>query len=255
MSEKGEIHKFWNSRANLLLEAGTKDIISKRLGMQAIAKYVQDGMKVLDVGCGNGVTALELVERHAIDITGFDYAEEMIKAANENLTKKKLTGKCVFFVHDLKNVGVMRGAFDLVYTERTLINLQSWEEQESAIRTIVGLLRPNARYLMCENSQDALDRLNAMRAQAGLDVINTPWHNRYLREDEVESILLTDAKIECIENFSSTYYFLSRIVNAWLSRREGKEPAYDATINKLALNLSPIGDVGQTKLWVWKKNQ
>ncbi len=255
MSDRKKIHEFWNSRANLGSCAGTKDTISKSLEIEAINQYVQDGMKVLDVGCGNGVTAVELSQRHAIDLQGFDYAEKMIKAAKESLKGKILKGKCVFFIHDLKDVGALQGSFHLVYTERALINLQSWEEQESTIRSILCLLKPSGRYLMCENSQDALDRLNALRTQVGLDDISPPWHNRYFREAQVENILVADVKLECIENFASTYYIFSRVVNAWLSKREGKEPTYDAAVNKLALNLPPIGDFGQTKLWVWKKEQ
>lgn len=252
-NEEKEVYKFWNNRAGLGIEAGTKDTVCKRLEMGAIAGYVRDGMKVLDAGCGNGVTALELAENYTVDVTGFDFAEEMVEAAKEDMSKKKLRGECKFFVHELRNVGKLRETYDLVYTERALINLQSWEEQEAAIKSIVGLLKAGARYLMCENSQDALSRLNSIRSQAGLDIIKPPWHNRYLLEDEIQNIYIPDAELEGIENFASTYYFLSRVVNAWISKCEGKEPTYDAPINKLALNLPPMGDIGQTKLWIWKK--
>lgn len=252
-NKKNDIYEFWNNRSELGVEAGTRDTVCKRLEIEAIAGYVKDGMNILDAGCGNGVTALELAECYAVNVTGFDFAEKMIEAAKEQMANKRLKGNCTFFVHELKNVGELRKTYDLVYTERALINFRSWKEQEEAIKSIIGLLKPDARYLMCENSQDALNRLNSIRLQAGLDTIKPPWHNRYLIEDEIQNIPVAGAELEEIENFASTYYFLSRVVNAWLSKREGREPAYDAPINKLALNLPPIGDVGQTKLWVWKK--
>jgi hypothetical protein len=35
--------------------------------------------------------------------------------------------------------------------------------------------------------------------------------------------------------------------------QNGKEPEYDSPINQLALKLPPFGDIGQTKIWVWRK--
>ena len=52
---------------------------------------------------------------------------------------------------------------------------------------------------------------------------------------------------------SSTYYFLSRVVNAWLAAKEGKEPDYNSPVNELALHLPAIGDMGQGRTWVWKR--
>ena len=63
MLKEESIRGHWNSRAGLGLWAGTKDLIAKSLEIEAIASYVCDGMKVLDAGCGNGVTAIELTHR------------------------------------------------------------------------------------------------------------------------------------------------------------------------------------------------
>jgi hypothetical protein len=106
---------------------------------------------------------------------------------------------------------------------------------------------------MCEHSQDGLDRLNQLRLRAGLTAIVPPWHNRYLREAEAEAARFTDARLEALLDFSSTYYFLSRVVNAWLSAQEGQEPSYDAVVNQLAHCLPSLGDVGQGKVWLWRK--
>jgi cyclopropane fatty-acyl-phospholipid synthase-like methyltransferase len=53
-----DVCAFWNSRAGLGQWAGSRDVIAKQLEVEAIATYVRDGMRVLEVGCGNGITAI-----------------------------------------------------------------------------------------------------------------------------------------------------------------------------------------------------
>ena len=69
-------------------------------------------------------------------------------------------------------------------------------------------------------------------------------------QDRVKDILVM---LEEVRFISSTYAFLSRVVNAWLAKKEGEEPSYDAPVNKLALELPAFGGIGQTKIWVWRK--
>ena len=76
-----DIHSFWNSRAVLGQAAGSNDVIAKQLEIETLASYVKDGDRILDFGCGNGVTALDFARRHQVDVLGIDYAEEMIDAA------------------------------------------------------------------------------------------------------------------------------------------------------------------------------
>jgi SAM-dependent methyltransferase len=146
------------------------------------------------------------------------------------------------------------GSFDLVYTQRCLINLPTWEQQHAAIDAIAERLTPRGRFLMCEHSQNGLDAINALRQKWDRPAIQPPWHNRYFRDGELATI--TSLRLlNCIP-FSATYYFLSRVLNDKLAEAEGLEPAYDAKINQLALRLSAdCVDPGfaQGRLWVWEK--
>ena len=123
----------------------------------------------------------------------------------------------------------------------------------TAATKINELLAEEGLYVMCENSQDGLDRINSLRERVNLPVINPPWHNRYLRDAEVEQLRLTGAKLEAINDYSSTYYFLSRVVNACVAAQEGRDPEYNAPLNRLALRLPPIGDLGQGRIWLWRR--
>ncbi|MCP4668343.1 MAG: class I SAM-dependent methyltransferase [Deltaproteobacteria bacterium] len=247
------IREFWDSRASLNEKAGTRDLILNRLEIDIIMKYIHDGMSVLDVGCGNGITAIEIAKQYAVNVTGFDFSPDMVKQAESRAQKEKLPGRILFLQGDILDMPSFHQKFDVIYSKRALINLSDWETQKKAIISISGLLSDNGAYLMCENSQDGLDAINDLREQLELPLIEPPWHNRYFRDAELEGLSVSNLVLEKIEYFTSTYYFLSRVVNAWLSYKEGKEPRYDAPVNQLALSLPSIGNHGQTRLWVWRK--
>jgi ubiquinone/menaquinone biosynthesis C-methylase UbiE len=250
---KGDVRAFWNSRAGLGQWAGTRDVTARQLEMEALAAQVRDGMRVLEVGCGNGITALEIARRHRVRIVAIDFAEDMISAAKKLAEGQALKGTVEFKVGDVRKMAGIAERFDLIYTERVLINLPDWPAQRQALTDITALLAPGGVYAMCENSQDGLDCLNDLRARAGLPAVLPPWHNRYFRDAELATVHLPGIQLEAVRHYSSTYYFLSRVVNAWLAAREGKEPDYEAPVNQLALKLSPIGECGQGRLWLWRR--
>jgi ubiquinone/menaquinone biosynthesis C-methylase UbiE len=252
-SKKEKVREFWNKRATLGQEAGTNDLIAKQLEIDAILKYAQDGLNVLDAGCGNGITAISVAQKYNVDITAFDFSEKMIEEAKKQLKKRKLIGTISFLQGDLMDLSQFPDTFDLIYTERALINLPDWRTQKRVIGNIIDHLAAGGTFVMCENSLDGLNEMNKLRASVGLDEIEPPWHNRYFVDDELESLSIRGCKLESIEYFTSTYYFLSRVVNAFLASSEGRSPEYDSPINKLALDLPVIGNYGQTRLWVWRK--
>jgi SAM-dependent methyltransferase len=248
-----DVKTFWNSRADFGPLMGTRDVIAKRLEIEAIAKHVSDGARVLDAGCGNGLTAIELARRFRIDMLGIDFGEALIGSAESLAAGVDLRGTVEFRVADVQDDLSDLGLFDLVYTERTLINLPDWDSQRAALRNLCTRVRVGGAYLMCENSQDGVDELNALRRCVGLDAIVPPWHNRYLRDCELATFALPGVTLERIVYYSSTYYFLSRIVNASVAASEGREPDYESPINLLALDLPAIGNLGQGRIWIWRR--
>jgi len=250
-----EIQQYWESRAVLAQEAGTRDIIAKALEIEAIARYVKNGMHILEVGCGNGITAIELAKRFKVNILGLDYAENMIQAANDLQANETLRGSVRFMVGDVSTLDEMNEGYDLIYTERVLINLQDWQAQKKAIADITAKLRPMGVYAMCENSINGLTKINELREMVGLPAINPPWHNIYFKDEDLAGLTIPGIRLEKVDCYSATYYFLSRVVNAWLANEEGKEPDYNAAINKLALKLPTFGDTAQGRIWLWRNIQ
>lgn len=252
-SKKDSIRDFWNERAGLGKWAGTQDVIAKEIEMIAISKYISDGMTIIEAGCGNGISAIQFARSFEVKIVGTDFAESMVEQANELARGQDLRGSVSFDVMDILNIGAISHFFDMAYTERVIINLMEWDIQKRAIENIVSLLKPGGIFVMCENSQDGLDEINNLRQSIGLDPYQAPWHNRYLRDEEIMQLSIPGASLETVDYYSSTYYLLSRVVNAAVAKDLGKEPEYDSFINRLALKLPAIGCLGQGRIWVWRK--
>ena len=107
---------------------------------------------------------------------------------------------------------------------------------------------------MCENSEDGLSEINMLRHCLGLEPISPPWHNCYFVDSMVEALNFPYCSLIGVEHFSSTYYFISRVINAALAIQENREPHYDDFINSLALKLPPLAQCAQVKLWIWEKH-
>lgn len=248
------VREFWDLRAGLGLWAGTNDIVAKEVEMLALERYVQEGMRILEAGCGNGVSAIHLAKKFKVDVTASDYSKEMIEAAKKMFNRQECKGNVRFQQLDILNLQGVQESYDLIFTERVIINLSTWEIQRRAIENIFKLLKPCGIFLMLENSAEGLEEINRFRASIDLPVIEAPWHNRYLKDAEIASIQNQDIKLEKIDYYSSTYYFLSRIANAFLAKETGVEPDYNAPLNRLALRLPPLGNFGQGRIWVWRRS-
>lgn len=244
-----KIRAFWDERASLGDLSGTNDRVLKLLEMKTISMFVCDFMTILDIGCGTGELVKKLEKEFKVIIKGVDSSKKMVLEATKN--KRPFTS----YTHlQVECIIALADAFDIVITERCLINLDSWEKQEKAIYDILGLLKPGGKYLMIENSTDCLARLNVFRECAGLPKIEPPWHNRYISDSEIASLSLEGVSVYA-SHFSSTYYYNSRIINAWQAKMDGEEPKYQAPINALSLDLPACGNIGQTVLWVFTKEK
>jgi ubiquinone/menaquinone biosynthesis C-methylase UbiE len=210
---------------------------------------------VLDLGCGNGFSTLQFAARRPGAYVGADYSAEMIAAAETARPGVALAAGATieFQVADATQLPFADAAFDSVTTDRCLINLVDIEAQRVALKEICRVIVPGGRYVMCENSQQALGRLNHLRELAGLPIIGTRWHNVYLDEDALASTWNALFQLELVDSFSSLYYLASRIFNAKLAQDLKQEPDYNHPLNQLAARLPSFGDVGPLKIFVFRK--
>lgn len=244
---------FWNDRSKLEGNAGTDDFILKDLELDVLLSNVPEKSHVLDVGCGNGKTLRLLSSEKNCTGLGLDFSDGMIEVAELGARQENLLDCLRFQQASIQEIPDDIGSFDVVLSERSLINLDSLEDQYLAFCSIMSHLKSGGKYLMVESSADGLARINAVREKLGLELIDSPWHNTFVSEDVVRS--WESEQYQLVEEvpFSSTYYLMSRAVYAKLSKDAGEDLRYDSDINLLSTQLPALGDFGPTRLWIWVK--
>ena len=75
---------------------------------------IAPGMKLLDVGCGDGTTALPAAQLGA-EVLGVDIASNLVAAGNQRAQQAGLAGRCRFLQGDACDLaGIENGSFDRV---------------------------------------------------------------------------------------------------------------------------------------------
>lgn len=255
-----EIKEYWNTRASEFKtspEATTNDYYMRQIEIEALkAKikiYEKNIHKIADIGCGNGYSTIELAKVFpAIKFFGFDYSDEMVKNAKEN-AKNAGISNVHFSVLDIVH-GMIQDKYDLIYTDRCLINLASWSDQRLALKKIADALSANGIYLMIENFLNGQSNLNALRKQFGLNPINIREHNLFFDLDETKKFTKDiELEFESYENISSLYYLVSRVIYSKICSLEKKEPDYYDIHHELASQLPMSGDFGPIAMCIIKK--
>jgi ubiquinone/menaquinone biosynthesis C-methylase UbiE len=250
-----KIYEFWQKQADKNQFSGTEDVLLDALEQEIIEKNISNNCTILEIGCGDGRNAINLAKKKNVCIHAFDFSEKMIELAKSNAVKENV--KIKFFLYDINEIENLSGKYSFIISKRALINLPSTYEQKLTLSKISGLLEDNGVYLMCESSSQGLHRINSLREKVGLNKIDSPWHNVYIDEEVINSESSTNFGLKLLEriDFTSTYYFLSRVVNAKIADNENKAPKYDSDINKIALSIESFGNMGQTILWKWRKSK
>ena len=241
--------------------ASTPDAYLVDLEIRTLAKYIASGETILDIGCGNGYTALKMAQKKAVDITGIDISAEMVACANQMLNKYAhvLQGAVQFELGDILNPGFLENfgetCFDVVLTKRTLINVLNWKEQKETIIKIWHLLKPNGRYIMMEATTQGHRNINRLRDRFGIPGTPIRWHNNYLDEDKLLPFLNDRFGSVSYKDFSSTYYIGSRVIQPLFLKPFNKEPRYDFFLNRLFSYLPSCGNYGIQKIFICRKKE
>lgn len=249
MATVEEIKAFWNQRAEELgtdCTATLRETYLRILEINAIAKYLDHGLIVADIGCGNGFSTIEFAKRFKTDFIGFDYSEKMIFYANSYLMEQSegtLKGNVGFEVGDILKLETPNRLYDIVLTERCIQNIPTWDLQRKAVIETSKILKTNGLLIMTEGSLTGAKRLNKLRSIFGKPEMENiiPWHNRFLDD----SLLINDSTInevydfEKLDHFCSTYMLITRLIGPNMAN--------------LAMRFPNYGKFGYIKIYVWRK--
>jgi len=267
-----EIKSHWESLAKTYgkeVFATTKTGTAKQIELGVLEKVFKlinsdphSFMKVLEAGCGNGVNVFELAKsRDAWEFFGFDFALEMIKAANERKLNSNHTNTC-FAVSDFIRPDVFGSEFDIVYTVRALINLTTTQDQLMALDLLGNLLKPGGFIVILENFKNAHESQNRMRQVLDLEPRKVAEYNHFLDEHEITAHLnkLGFEDIRVL-NYSGLHDILLYVLLPFING--GKVDYSEELVEISALftsrleldDMDNLGDFGQNRLVIARKHK
>ena len=228
-----------------------QDIRTRRLEFNAIRAFIRDGMRVCEVGCGNGFTAKELAKEFFISLDASDLNKDLVRLAQKNLPAKG-RGSVNFSVKNVLHINENE-KYNLVFTERCLQNLLSWKQQQNALEKLKGALTLGGTLVLIESFVECLNNLNKARAELDLPPISPPWYNHWFHEKKLLPFM-RKIGFEYLqeENFLSGYYFGSRVLLPALYPKNKKVQS-DSQLNNFFCGFPPVGGFGPMKLVAFKK--
>jgi Methylase involved in ubiquinone/menaquinone biosynthesis len=260
MTNIEDIKNYWDSQAEKYgnsPSATTQDIYLRKIEINYICDFLESfdrPLKVLDIGCGNGYSTLEYKKRVGIhEYTGADYSEKMIINAKETLEIQKIDN-IDFKVMDVMKLSEYGEKYDIIISDRCLINLGGSKNRKRALIEIFKSLNESGKFLMIENFIEGHIEFNKLREQQGLQEIPVRWHNSFFSKDELLDSIKNYFKIIRFENISSLYYLATRVIYSKICMLEGREPDYNNTIYEVASELPPIGNYGPICACIFERN-
>jgi SAM-dependent methyltransferase len=260
----------WAKRYGADLRATTRTPSAKRLevdamlrSLRAMSYSTESRAQLLEVGCGNGHNCIALAEAFpGFVVTGIDYVERMIEMAMANGNESTGSDRLSFYRGDVAALDDIRGLaphYDVVLSNRCLINLDSTGRQLRALSSIASRIADGGSLLLIENSQQSFARQNRCREAMGLAARKPAEFNHFLDEDKVIPHLQSLFAEVSIDDFGSLHDLVLYVL---VPASNGGQVDYDHPLVEAATRLSlsrpeeladAFASVGQNRLYVCRR--
>ncbi len=247
--DNSQILKYWNDENKESMY--DKNLINAEI--ELIKRHIADNSKILDAGCGEGEGTIVYSAIPGVDIHAVDFSETRLKKAAERLTMcRNVVLKKVDFSGDYS----LDNDYDVIVSQRFLINLMEWELQKKILLTLMSLLRLGGRLIMLEGSKQGVESLNEFRCLLGLPPIPVKWHNLFIDDEVLVSFMLKNGfnLSEC--DGLGTYFLLTRGIRPFFDR----DLDWNCEFNRIASSISIRNILGidntkfsRLKLWIFEK--
>jgi SAM-dependent methyltransferase len=256
------------AKAGVDLRATTKTGTIKRLEIAALVRAIRkNGMEgrqrtVLEAGCGNGQNCVALAAEFAnFKFVGFDYVEAMVQSARLLAESNRVADRLSFVVGDMLDLAKcnLADSYDVVFTDRAIINLNTEERQMRVISALASRVASGGLLLLLENFVETYERQNDCRELLGLQRRTPAEFNRFLVGEHVKSLVCElGFDLVAIDDFGSLHDLLLYVLLPAVNEGQiNYEHPLVAAATELCLELGsmeaePFGRFGQNRLLVFQ---
>jgi ubiquinone/menaquinone biosynthesis C-methylase UbiE len=248
MHDNQQVLEYWNR--DEVESMYDKHLLNAEI--ELIKQRITPNAKVLDAGCGEGEGTLVYSAIPGVIVHAVDFSQTRLDKA-----AKRLQGRTNVSLQQVDFLGhyLLANDYDVVISQRFIINLMEWDLQKKVLLGLMAMLKPGGRLLMLEGSKQGMESLNEFRAGFGLNPIPAKWHNLFFDDDELTAFMQQHSYRLLEENGLGTYFLLTRGVRPALE----KELNWDCEFNRLAATptmkrlLAFDTKFSRLKLWVFAK--
>ena len=191
----------------------------RELETEFVLSCLEKGWHIADMGCGGGESTQHYAQKakHCVALERSNHlrgkAQELFSSVN--ISNVELVNG------DILDTSAYDACFDGVVTQRVLINMADWNEQQRAIDNVSSCLKSGGLYIALENTIEGHEALNEVRKSAGLSEIKVHhWHNYFLSHDRFHEYMKRDFNLERTHNFN-LYYMLTRVFTNMFAKFDG----------------------------------
>lgn len=244
-----EVLEYWND--NEVESMYDKHLLNSEIAL--LLKHVPEGAKVLDAGCGEAEGTLAYSSVPGTTVHAVDFSTTRLAKARERLAgRTNVTCQQVDFLGTYQ----LDKDYDVVISQRFLINLMEWELQQRVLLDLASMVKPGGHLLLLEGSKQGVDSLNEFRIALGLEPIPVKWHNLFFDDQALTEFMTQNGCSLVSEDGLGTYFMLTRGVRPVLDQSLN----WDSEFNHLAAServdeLLRFGaKFSRLKLWAFQKH-
>jgi len=243
-----EVLNYWNKKE--VESMYDKFLVGAEISL--IKSKIPAGSKILDAGCGEGEGTLAYSKIKGCVVEAVDFSETRLGKAKDTLKGRKNV--------KLKKVDFLSGYdlgsdFDVIVSQRFIINLMEWKLQKKVIIDLMSHLKPGGIFLMLEGYKEGVDELNKFRGIFKLPYIPVKWHNLFLEDKKMRRLIL-EKRFKLIDELGlGEYFLLTRGIRPYFDKKLN----WDVEFNNLAKS-ALLKDMlrlntrfSRLKLWVLSK--
>ncbi len=213
-------------------------------------------IRILDAGCGNGITIERLSKVFPrIEFVGLEFTPELLELCHQRALPKD---KIKFLQGDMRELSSFKdGPFDIIYSQRSVINILGKQKQVQALKNIASSLTEQGHYLLSESFYESWASLNHARAEFQMDEMPISKHNLFLTESRLQTLSksnMCEYHHDLGRYYLSTHFYLTRVLHPIL-KREGDRALAPHFVKFLTGGLGPnIGTYSPLQFRWFEKN-